>query len=393
MRIKTLILFLSLIFSIPVSGQELDDFFRNISLHNPQIIAYHKLLEARRAESRTGLTPPDPFITGSYMPGQNTTAGEKKTWEITQSFAFPVKYLLMKQISKSSLLIAEQEFNHGRLQVMLDAELLLFDLIHNKKLLSLITERKKDHDALLGAWKKMLDNGAATIMDYNRILIELSGINLQITRIEAQIAMLQEQLSYISGSEIFSFPSEYPEFTDNGIEQIIQEKASDHPAYLIPEMEYRISLQNVKLSRSENLPELQIGYGAELVPGENYSGPVGGLSIPLWSNASKVKAASARAQHAAAVRDAQMQMLVTETRNEYLNMRALQKNRSEIKGILGTGESKKLLDKALDSGEITLTSYFSYLKSLFDSEDMYLQAENEYYKSFARLTDHHLLDY
>ena len=35
-----------------------------------------------------------------------------------------------------------------------------------------------------------------------------------------------------------------------------------------PEIEYQISMQEVKLSKTGSLPEFQIGYASEIVPGE-----------------------------------------------------------------------------------------------------------------------------
>ncbi|HLN21812.1 MAG TPA: TolC family protein [Bacteroidales bacterium] len=394
MKNKILLLLAYTLISVNLQGQGMEELLRNAALNNPRIIAYGKLLEARKAESKTGIAPADPFISGSYMPGQDATPGRKKTWEISQSFSFPTKYLLQKQMSKSTVLLAEQEFGLGRMQILLDAELSFLDLVYNSRMLTILQQRKNAYDELRNAWEKMLDSGAATIMDYNRILIELSQLNLRITRVQADIEMLNEKIRYITGNKLtLLFVKDYPAFPQIEIDQLINDKLKIHPAYLIPEMEYQISLQNVKLARNGSLPDLQIGYGAELVPGENYSGPVGGLSVPLWSNSNKVKAASAQAEHVASLRDAEILRLVSEVRNEYSNMKALQTSLNEIRNIVDTGESKRLLDKALDAGEISLTTYFSYIESLNASEDRYLQTENELFRSMATLTDHLLLNY
>jgi hypothetical protein len=145
------------------------------------------------------------------------------------------------------------------------------------------------------------------------------------------------------------------------------------------------------LSRAGILPEFQAGYAAEIIPGENFQGPVAGMTIPLWSNTNKIKAASAMAEHFAALREAQLLELKSEIQSEYENMEVLRKNISELRELLSTGNNRQYLEKVLNSGEISLTEYFLYLGSIFQIEDRLLEMENEFNKSLAVLYDHELL--
>lgn len=379
--------------SVTAMGQSFDDFLETVSQHNPEISAYRDLLEAKKTEARTGNAPPDPFISGGYQPANSSVPGEKITWSVSQSFAFPTKYLLQNKINKNTIVLAGQEFNQGTLQILLEAELAALDYIYYRKTLDLLNERKVNYDRLLSAWEKMLDNGGATIMDYNRIVLELSDLSLAISKTEAGIRMILERLAFMSGSsDILSIlPSEYPVRAITDIGAILDEKAGIHPAYLIPEIEYSISLQQVKLSRSGNLPEFEIGYGSEIVPGESFSGPVGGISLPLWANKNKVRSATAGARYAETARDAAILRLNSGVRNEYSNMKALESGMAELKRVLRPGELTKYQDKALDAGEISITTYFSYLEVIYESQDRLLELENEYYRSLAKLLDHELL--
>jgi len=375
-----------------ISGQTLSEFLKQVSANNPEIQAYGKLLEARKLEALTGLTPPDPFISAGFMPGNTVTPGAKKTWSVTQSFAFPTKYLLQKKINENTVLLAEQEFNQGRLLILLDAELSVYDLIYNTKALNILKNRKAGFDKLRSAWGKMLDNNEATILDYNKVMMELATVNLEIARREAGIEMAREKLSYMSGSdELFMEIKEYPVVPEPDPEKLISEKSAMHPAFLIPEIEYRISMQEVKLSKTGSLPEFQVGYASEIIPGETFTGPVGGISIPLWSNSNRIRTAAATADHSSAYRDAVLLKLRSQARSELSNMKALQKSISEIRDILESGGGTRYPDAALSNGEISITSYFLYLDVFYKSEDRLLELENEYHKSLAVLLDHELI--
>ena len=241
------------------------------------------------------------------MPGNSSEAGDKKTWSVNQSFDFPTKYLLQKKINKNTIILAEQEYSQARMLILLEAEKLAFDFIYNTRALNTLLERRKGYEVLRSAWGKMLENGETTILDYNNILLELSAVNLEINRRESETEMLKEKLGYMSGSDAAEIgKADYPVMELPDFDLLISEKSESHPAYLIPEIEYGISRQEVRLSRSGSLPEIQVGYQSEIVSGTAYTGPVAGLSIPLWANSNKVRSASAAADYSDALRKREM---------------------------------------------------------------------------------------
>lgn len=390
--IKNLFIFLITLFAIDLQGQSLQDYLQQVARNNPEIIAHEKLLEARRYEARTGNTPADPFISGSVMPGSPDQTGTMKTWGITQSFSFPSRYLRQKKMNNMTILLAEQEYSLGKLQIILAAKESYLDLVYKTTYLVKLRERMEGSSRLQAAWKKMLDNGETTVMDYNRIMMEMTDLKLMITRTQADIEMLQKQLSFYMGIEdSIVIPETYPVIPETDVEHVVQSKYAGHPRFLMPALEHELGLQEVKLSRAGNMPEFEIGYQSEIVPGETYTGPVAGMSIPLWSNSNRVKAASARAEQLAALKDATMMKLTSEARMEFSNMKALEKSISDIRDILRTGENARYLETALDAGEISLPTYFTYLEALYHTEDRLVELENELQKSAARVFDHELM--
>ncbi|MFZ0282214.1 MAG: TolC family protein [Bacteroidales bacterium] len=373
------------------AGQDIAGYLKQVRENNPEITAFRKLLEAKKYEARTGLTPPDPSISFGYMPGATQEIGTKKTWSVTQSFAFPTKYILKNRISKSTLALAEQEFNLGMLNTLLEAKFLLFAYIYNQKTLELLRGRKELYDGLRSGWGKLLESGGATVLEYNKILLEFSSLNLRISRIESEITILKEKLHYMSGTFDLPDAADYPPVVEIEKETLITEKSSIHPAFLLPESEYQISLQEVKLSRTGSLPEFQAGVASEIIPGEKYTGPVAGLSVPLWANSNRVKTAVAMAEHSAAARDATLLGLKASVRSEYENMTAIKKSMMEIEAIIESANNKQFLDKALEAGEISLNDYFIYLGGSFQAEDRFYELEYEYNKSLALLHDHDLI--
>jgi len=376
-----------------INAQDINSFLNQVSENNPEILAYKKLLEARRIEARTGLAPSDPFVSVGYMPGNNQAIGIKKIWSVNQSFSFPTKYLIQKRVNRNTIILAEQEFNLGKLMTLLDAKLLLIDLIYNEKTLTVLAQRKIDYDNLEEAWEKMVSYGEATILEHNKIKMELSSLNLLITKTKADISILKNRLLFMSGNNSFlPVAMNYPLTREPDPDKLMSDKTLNHPAFLIPQKEYLLSFEEINLSKTGNLPEFQVGYGSEIIPGETYSGPVVGFSIPLWSNSNRVKSAAAMADHKAAMRDAELLRLKSEVINEYSNMKALKKSMIEISDILKSGDNKKYLDIALTNGEMSLTTYFSDLGVMYQIEDKFYELEYECNKSLAMLNDTQLLN-
>lgn len=387
------ILIISLIiFQVVASGQEVQEYLNKVRENNPEIHAYRKLLDARKYEARTGITPPGPSFSYGFMPGTTETTGTKKTWSVMQSFSFPTKYILQKKISRNTLALAEQEFKLGTLNTMIKAKLMLYEFFYDQRVLEVLLKRKELYDTLKTAWEKLLSNGGATVLEYNKILLELSSLNLRIRSLQSDIGVLNERLGYMTGNSAPPPVAEYVIQEIKDPDALISEKSTLHPAFLLPEMEYQTSLQEVKLSRAGSLPELQAGVASEIIPGETYTGPVAGLTLPLWANSYKVKAAESRAEHSAALRDAELLNLKSAIRGEYEKMTALGKSLTEVREIMASTGNREFTDKALSAGEISLTDYFIYLETSFQAEDKFYELEFEYNKSLATLYDLDLLN-
>jgi len=373
-----------------LTSQEISSFLEDVAQNNPEIQSYHKLLEARKTEARTGLAPPDPFVSVGYMPGKGEDAGIKRTWSVTQSFQFPTKYLAQNKLSKNMIILAEQEFEMIRLGLLLDAEMMVYDHIYYSKKLEMLNRRKDLFSQIESAWEKMLNEGEATILDYNKLMYGFATLKLELSRTETFLSMLREKLSFVSGGKnpLPDF-SEYPVLEPAVLDTILEEKRSLHPGWLIPAAEHAVSLNEVKLARSSSLPEIQAGYGSEIIPGETFTGPVAGLTIPLWSNSNRVKSAVASAGHTLASMDTRILELETKVKSDFQNSSALFQSITELRSLKGK-TSYDLLDKALESGEISLTEYFLYLEASFETEEKLLEIENEYYKVMASLYDHRL---
>ena len=116
-----------------------------------------------------------------------------------------------------------------------------------------------------------------------------------------------------------------------------------------------------------------------------------GISIPLWSNAGKLKSAKAKSYLAETSMKARIEWLKTEVRREYSDMTFLKSALEDIYNVLKSSGSTAEITMALQEGEITITEYFALTGVIFEAEERLIETENRYRKSLALLNDHLLL--
>ncbi|MFO7573984.1 MAG: hypothetical protein R6W67_02355 [Bacteroidales bacterium] len=375
-------------------GQGTGDFLKQVSDAHPVIKHYESVLEARRAESVTGNTPGE-FTAGfGYFPGTPESIGLKRTFEAAQSFEFPTTYIIRGRLNRETFSLAETEFSLGRTETLLEARLMAYEYISLGKRAGVLKEKHETLESVRLGWNTLLDEGAVTILDYNRLLLELSRARSQVATEGAAMEALRVKLDYISGghSELLEGAG-YDNYEDIDRDDLIELRRQLHPAFLFYEKEYDLSLREVDLTRAGNLPGLELGFGSEIIAGEHHTGPRIGISIPVWTNRNQLKLSKAHAAATGAGRDAAFAMLVAETRSQYEYCRLARLNFEEMNAELSHAGETSLLMKSLTEKEITITEYFAYMEAMYESMLMLIDLENEYFAALARLNDHKLVTY
>lgn len=392
-RIISTITFAGLVI-LSSSGQGTGAFLKEVSGAHPDIKHYESILEARRAESVTGNTPGE-FTAGfGYFPGVPESIGLKRTFEAAQSFEFPTAYITRGRLNREAFSLAGTEFSLGKTEILLEARLMAYHYISLRKRIGILREKMDILETVRLGWNTLLDEGAVTILDYNRLVLEISRARSHVAAEEAAKEALRVKLDYISGGQSEVLEGEmYDSYEDIGLEELMEMKKLSHPAFLVHEKEYALSLKQVDVARAANLPGLEVGFASEIVAGDHHTGPRVGISIPVWTNRNQLKLAKASAAATGAGRDAANSMLLADTRSQYEYCRLTGRNFEEMKeAVTGTGEMS-LLMKSLTEKEITITEYFAYTEAVFESVLMLADLEYEYFAALARLNDHLLVAY
>jgi len=385
-----IIIFLVLItLSSQLMPQGTEPFIQKVLENHPGIIAEKKLLISREAESHTGYTPPDPNISLGYFPGLPREIGEKITWSVSQTLDFPARYRRLKTLGRNNYEQSIMEYHNTVLALLSDARIRAIELIALRKKVETTEERLEHIRQMEEAYKKMLDEGEVTIIDYNKIMLTGAGLKNTLLEYRSREDALLAFLNMVSGNKAWLLDnSGYPLFEEPEPESLLEEKRAMHPAFTIPEKEIEIAANRVDVVKTESMPGFQLGFASEIVAASEFTGPSLGISIPLWENKGRIAAEKAKISHYEAEYNKIMLVYENEFRTQYARYLSVKSGLYELRSAYSESASKDLLNKSLEEGEISIIDYFTELSAFYNIEDRIIELEKEYYILLSDLYDH-----
>ena len=352
------ILCLSLIVTLPVFSQSgIKEVLKNIEVNNPTLQAGMQLNQAQKLEARTGIFLPNPTVELNQLWADRSVGGNANELAVVQSFDFPTVYANKNKLAKLKSATSDLQYAATRQEILLTAQQTCQEIIYLRKQKQLLDQRLKNAEKLAELYRQRFANGDANRLEYNKIQLEKINANnasrLNNSALRAQL----EKLQALNGGHPLDF-----EATDYPQTQVL-------PDYSSLESEYLAADPTLKSLRSES----KIG-----------------LSIPLWENRNTVKQAKAQAEYTVTNILANQQTLKATLRELYLQAEALANSRNEYAEALSSQRTDELLNKALETGQISMIDYFVEITLLYDSMQNYLDVEKEYQNAVAQLLQYQL---
>lgn len=146
----------------------------------------------------------------------------------------------------------------------------------------------------------------------------------------------------------------------------------------------RAADMNLKVQKNEWLPSISFGYRRNTEQGEGINGFQVGVSFPLYSNSSNVKAARQRRQSAELQVTQAQHEAESSLRTSYEQLQGLQQviNHSDVKLMQ---ESLSLFAKALQQGEITALVYYEEINGIYEKLQRHIDFHSQSVKLLAEL--------
>lgn len=305
---------------------------------------------------------------------------------VSQEIDFPTKYAARNKQAKMQNIVGEQLLIKQRRDILLQAQLLCIDLIRLNQTLSMLHERLANSETLLQMYQKRMDAGDANALELNKVKLDCMEVRTLVNEAQGERTSLLQQLRQLNGGKpidvIDTVLPEYPQITNFESYRALA-LASDADV-AVAQTALRAADMNLKLQKNEWLPNISFGYRRNTEHGEGINGFLVGVSFPLYSNSSNVKAARQRRESAELqVMQAQNEAEAT-LRTNYEQLQGLQQviDHSDVKLLQ---ESLTLFAKALQHGEITALVYYVEINSIYEKLQRHIDLHCQSVKLLAEL--------
>ena len=368
------ILFLLLPFFAQAQQRPLQQFVDSVMAHSPKIRTLQARMEAQKAAAHAENRLDDPSVSFRYMWGSDDMDDEKDLI-VSQSFDFPTAYLHRSQIKRREVQNASLLYRAACHDVLLQATQLAVELCYNDTLLHLVRQQDAMSEDFLNAESIRFKEGHTSVHRYN----ESQRLNLihhqRIRKLETERQALLTEFKTVCGFDYV--PSEVVGNIEHFRQSLLlpkepnfeawwQQMAASSPEMQLVDNTVTLAQLNVKSAKDGWLPKFTVGYEQEVSGPDWLRGVSVGLSLPLWSNGGKVKAAR-RALEAAQL-DAQDQRLAFHTRLHSLYLKAYGElsSANEYRSLLYQQQNEDLLRRTFEEGLIARPDYLEGMISFLE---------------------------
>ena len=375
--------------ALSVNGQNsIDAVLRSIEANNKELQANNQLTVSKKLEAKLDNNLPDPSVSYVHQYGNREGMGIQGELVASQSFDFPSVYVQKNKLAKSKAASFDRQGAEVRQQILLQAKEICLDLVLLNQQRALLDQRRQNAEQLAELYAMRLETGDANILETNKIDLELLNAKTEARMNEsARIAKLQELATLNGGIAIDFTDTTY--MSDGDIlsfEELCAEAVTSNPQLLTLKSEQVAARRQLSVNKSKSLPSFELGYRMNTATGgERFNGFLVGISIPLFSNRNNVKQAKAQALYT----DLQLESTTTTVESElhqlYNQSVALKTSMDEYNTVLKSQNSLALLNKAIQTGQISMIEYFVDVTTFYQSMQNYMQLQNEYQKVMAQL--------
>jgi len=371
-----------------IINPEIDRILNEVTQNNTTLLTHKQQVEAQSLLLKTGLNPPDPEFEAAYFNGDPSIIGNRTNLSLTQAFDFPSTYFHKNKIAKQQINQLSVGTEEMVKDIQFETRLVCLNLIYQNALYEIFGKRLEHAVYLEESYKKLLEAGEISLMDYNKTRINLMNLQQKAEMIEIKRNELNAELTRLNGGETISLQD-----TVFGIVQLPAdfeqwyETAEKHH----PEIKYLKNLTEIrqreeKLQRSLSLPSFKVGYVSEELANEKFEGMMAGISIPLWQNRNTVKYAKANILLVDEELAGMKNDIFNTLRKEYQTATSLKSTLHRYNEIVTeTQKNTDLLYKAWQKGEKGLTEYLIEISYYYEIDDNRLQTEFNLFLSAARL--------
>ena len=366
-------------------AQTIDDILGQVGENNLTLKALQQQLDAGADANLAEARLEGPEVEFGYLFGED--GRRRHDFGVSQSFDFGALTGARKRLALGQNELLALEYRTSRRDILTQARKLVYRIVNCNALIAEYTRRADNARAVEQAYRSGYEKGEFSVIDYRKAAVGLAEAEGTLRLCEVERDGLLAELKNLNGGEDIVITScEQETVLLPGSFGLWLEQASGKSSAL----EYvrtstSTSEKQLKLSRSEAFPSLSVGYKSEVVPGEGFRGVSVGVSIPLWSAGKKISSAKKQLEAARLAEQDALVQFRTNAENLYEKAASLAESAAGYALLTDSDEGLRDLQKALDSGQMSLLDYMNEISYFYSSRELALQTQLEYLLAVADL--------
>ena len=359
---------------------------KSIEQNNRELQAGEQNTRAEKLDVRNENNLEDPSVSYSRKFGEQDGVGPEMEFAVTQGIDFPTLYAQRRQYGKLQGRALDLQQAVLRRDILLRAKELCLDLIRLNQLKALYGQRLKNAEELNALFDERFEKGDVNILEVNKVKMELMNLRATVAENDAAYRTALQNLLAMNGNMPLEFDETvYPLVPElRSLEQVRDEVMGVDYALKQAQAGSEAARKLVKVNRHGWLPKLEVGYGREGGSDAMLNGFVVGVSVPIFSNRGKVKAARARQAGAELAQEQVAQQVEADIQslfNEATRLRASMQ--AYDTGLMD--KTLSALKQAVEAGQLSVLDYYSEAETVYASQEKLVDLENRYQKVIAQL--------
>ena len=320
--------------------------------------------------------------------------GNKYGFSIMQGFDFPTVYGQRRKLINAQNALGASEIGFVRQSILLDARNLYIKIVYLNKQIELVSERERIARSLVDMYHTRLDAGDASRLDVNKVEIERLSQSSKLKMLISERKAAINDLIACNGGH--ALPADAMQFTQYPImampaslEEITTQWQESDASITLLRKQQLLAESFTAVSKEGWIPSFEIGYKQAYEVGDMFYGLAVGISLPLFKTSNEVKTAQARALSLSLQNDDANVKLAAEVSQLYNEATALIAALDDYT-LLTRQDSRQMLLKALEEGQISLIEYMSDIAQLNEAEENRLLLEYQYNLALSKLNRNNL---
>lgn len=383
---KRILSMLAAVIACTAAGaQTIDDILGQVGENNLTLKALQQQLAAGADANLAEARLEGPEVEFGYLFGED--GRRRHDFGVSQSFDFGALTGARKRLALGQNELLALEYRTSRRDILTQARKLVYRIVNCNALIAEYTRRADNARAVEQAYRSGYEKGEFSVIDYRKAAVGLAEAEGTLRLCEVERDGLLAELKNLNGGEEIEITACEQEtvLLPGSFGQWLEQASGKSSALEYVRTSTSNSEKQLKLSRSEAFPSLSVGYKSEVVPGEGFRGVSVGVSIPLWSAGKKISSAKKQLEAARLAEQDALVQFRTNAENLYEKAASLAESAAGYALLTDSDEGLRDLQKALDSGQMSLLDYMNEISYFYSSRELALQTQLEYLLAVADL--------